>query len=151
MTAVRVLIVDDSVTMRAMLEQVISADAALQVVGVAADAATAAQLMKIQWPDVMTLDLAMPGTNGLQFLKQIDGARHPPVIVVSSASKAGAPETTFAIEAGAHACFDKAHILADAPGFRRALRKAAQADPALDSAQRGKSRKCTVSSLKWDQ
>jgi len=126
MTAVRVMIVDDSVTMRAMLEQVMSADDGCHVVGIAADAETALRLMKPSWPDVMTPDVTMPGIGGLQFLRDIDGQRHPPIVVVSSTSKAGTQESAQAIEAGASACFDKADLLADARRFMRVLRKAAQ-------------------------
>lgn len=126
MTPVRVLIVDDSVTMRAMLEQVILANAGYQVVGIAADANAALTLMAKCRPDVVTLDITMPGIDGLQFLQGLNGKRHPPVIVVSSTSRAGACETGLALEAGAVACFDKANLLADLPLFLRALKKAAQ-------------------------
>lgn len=129
MTAVQVLIVDDSVTIRAMLEQVISAYPGCQVVGVADNVETALKLMKKRCPDVMTLDLTMPGIGGLQFLRDIDEGQHPPVIVVSSTTKAGAWETTEAIEAGAASCFDKAKLLAEAPRLLRALRKFAHSRP----------------------
>ena len=129
MTAVRVLVIDDSVTMRAMLEQVITAEVSCRVVGVAADVNTAVAMMKSTRPDVMTLDLTMPGIDGLQFLLSIADQPHPPIIVVSSASKHGAVETSEAIEAGAVACFDKANLLADAKKFRKALMKAAKAKP----------------------
>lgn len=126
MIPIHVLIVDDSVTMRAMLEQVISSDAGCHVVGVAADADAARRLMMDSRPDVMTLDLAMPGIAGLQFLHDIQNQRHPPIIVVSSSSKAGACETEQAFEAGAFDCFDKARLLSDVPKFMRALKKAAR-------------------------
>ena len=140
MNPVRVLIVDDSVTIRAMLEQVISADIGCRVVGVAADAHAALSLMTTSRPDVMTLDLTMPGMGGLQFLRDIHGTRHPPIVVVSSASTADACETAQALEAGAAACFDKARLLSDMPRFMRKLKKAAQAKACdvLPGSQRGR-------------
>ncbi len=129
MTALQVMVIDDSVTIRAMLEQIISADVSCRVVGVAADVNAAIAIMRTTRPDVVTLDLKIPGTDGLQFLRSIADQRHPPIIVVSSASKQGALETTAAIEAGAVACFDKANLLADAKKFRKALTKAAQTKP----------------------
>lgn len=127
MTGVRVLIVDDSVTIRAMLEHIISADVGCDVVGVAADAAAAHRMMTTKQPDVMTLDLMMPGIDGLQFLRGIQGAQHAPIIVVSSNGKPEARNA--ALEAGAVAYFDKAVLLADAPQFLRELRKAAEPEP----------------------
>ncbi|MEG3178676.1 response regulator [Sphingomonas sp. RB3P16] len=120
------LIVDDSVTMRAMLEQVIVASSGYHVVGIAADAATALTLMKKCRPDVVTLDIRMPGIDGLEFLHGINGKSHPPIVVVSSISRAGTCETDVALEAGAVACFDKATLLAEVPRFLRTLKKAAQ-------------------------
>lgn len=129
MTFIRVLIVDDSVTMRAMLEQVISTKRDFQVVGVAADAVAAKTLMANCRPDLMTLDLTMPGIDGLQFLRTINDQRHPPIIVVSSASTPDACISKQALEAGAAACFDKASLLANIPAFLRKLSKAAQSKP----------------------
>lgn len=127
MKRTRVMIVDDSATIRAMLEHVISADAGCQVVGVAADADSALTLMTKTWPDVMTLDLNMPGTDGLEFLQNLHGVRHPPIVVVSSISKSDARETAQALDAGAVACFDKANLLADVPRLLRKLKAAAVA------------------------
>lgn len=123
MTCLRVLIVDDSATIRAMLEQIISGDAGCEVVGVAADAAAALPLMTSSRADVMTLDLNMPGVDGLQFLRHIADARHPPVVIVSSTSQAGGRRA--ARQVGAVAWFDKAGMLADVPQFLRQLKKAA--------------------------
>lgn len=123
MNTIRVLIVDDSVTIRAMLEQVISSDPSFHVVGIAADIATARALMRSSAPDVMTLDLAMPGVDGLHFLRSLKGQRHPPIVVVSASSKRGTAETEEALEAGAAACFDKSKLLSDQPKFVRALKR----------------------------
>ncbi|MEG3126070.1 response regulator [Sphingomonas sp. GB1N7] len=138
MTIVRVLIIDDSVTMRAMLEQVISADHECQVVGVAANAETAFALLTSCRPDVITLDLTMPGIDGLQFLRIVREKRHPPIVVVSSVSRAGAGETDLALKAGASACFDKACLLANVPLFLRTLKKAARCKKAALRVQKSR-------------
>ena len=123
--ALQVLIADDSVTIRAKLEQVISASDGCHVVGLAANVDDARRLMKQKWPDVMTLDLTMPGIDGFQFLRDMQGQHHPPIVVVSSSSHAGAE----AVELGAAACFDKAKLLTEASQFLRLLRKAARPKP----------------------
>lgn len=124
MTGVRVLIVDDSLTIRAMLEQIISGDAGCEVVGLAADAAAALPLMTSSGANVMTLDLNMPGIDGLQFLRHIADAKHPPVLIVSSTPQPGSCPA--ARKVGAVAWFDKAVLLADVPRFLRKLKQAAQ-------------------------
>lgn len=106
-----------------MLEQVISADVTCHVVGVAADVDTARILMRSSAPDVITLDLAMPGLDGLQFLRGLEGRPHPPVVVVSSSAGFGSKVSDEALEAGAAACFDKSTLLSDVPRFVRVLKK----------------------------
>jgi chemotaxis response regulator CheB len=123
MTCLRVLIIDDSVTIRAMLEQMIADAAGCVVAGVAANAEDAHRLMLTSRPDVMTLDLTMPGIGGLQFIRDLRDRPHPPIIVVSSSSKDGAAESHGALEAGASACFDKAKLLSDFSKFLRILKK----------------------------
>lgn len=135
MIGVRVLIVDDSLTIRAMLEQIISGDGGCEVVGVAADAAAALPLMTSSRADVVTLDLNMPGIDGLQFLRHIADARHPPVVIVSSTSQAGGCRA--ARKVGAVAWLDKASLLADVPQFLRKLKKAAATKPPHISASGG--------------
>ncbi len=123
MSGIRVMIVDDSITIRAMLEQLLSNDGGCQVVAIASNADEAYKLMHTSRPDVITLDLIMPGIDGLQFLRDLRGEFHPPIIVLSSRSKYGAAETQEAIEAGAFACFDKGRLLPEFPEFLQALKK----------------------------
>ncbi|WP_052216199.1 response regulator [Sphingomonas sp. ERG5] len=126
MIPIRVLIVDDSVTIRAMLEHIISRDPACQVVGIAADIDDARTLMRTSRPHVITLDLAMPGLGGLSFLEELKGHPHPPIIVLSSSAKDGAPEVEEAMTSGAAACFDKGKLLSACPLFVRTLKKTAR-------------------------
>ena len=128
MTPVRVLIIDDSVTMRAMLEQVISMDSQCPVVGAAANAEAAATLIQPTRPDVITLDLAMPGVDGIAFLRGIHGQTHPPRNRRVVGIEPGTLATMLTTDAGAQACFDKANLLADVRRFLRVVKKAARSD-----------------------
>lgn len=122
---IKVLIVDDSITIRAVMEQIISGDPECEVVGIAPDVKTARELMRSEHPDVVTLDLAMPGVGGIQFLDELSGRRHAPILVVSSATKDKSEEAKEAIAHGAAACFDKSKVVSNAQRFLRALKAAA--------------------------
>lgn len=98
---VRVLIVEDSATMRAMLRHILSSDPDIEVVGEAADPYEARGLIKQLSPDVITLDIEMPRMNGLEFLKKLMAAHPMPVVMVASATTAGAEQTMSALELGA--------------------------------------------------
>ena len=98
---VRVLIVEDSATMRAMLRHILSRDPDIEVVGEAADPYEARGLIRQLTPDVLTLDIEMPRMNGLQFLEKLMAARPMPVVMVASATTAGAEQTMSALELGA--------------------------------------------------
>lgn len=98
---IRVLIVDDSTSARTMLRRFVEADPSLEVMGAAGDAFAAARLMKIQLPDVMLLDLELPGMDGITFLKRIMEQRPLPVVVCSSLTEFGSEQSFAALEAGA--------------------------------------------------
>lgn len=99
--AVRVLIVDDSHTMRAMLRYVLERDSDLEVIGEAADPYEAREEIKRLDPDVLTLDIEMPRMNGIEFLKRLMVARPMPVVMVSTLTQVGADNTLAALEIGA--------------------------------------------------
>jgi two-component system chemotaxis response regulator CheB len=80
-------------------------------------------------PSVITLDLAMPGIDGMSFLDELAAIPHAPVLVVSSHTPDDSDMAHQAIARGAAACFDKAHLVSHAKDFRRALKKSAQAKP----------------------
>lgn len=83
---IRVLVVDDSAVARAFLIKGLSAYPYIEVVGYAINALDAkAKILRLH-PDVMTLDVEMPGTNGIDFLAQLLPEHPLPVILVSSLS-----------------------------------------------------------------
>lgn len=98
---VRVLVVDDSALMRKMIPQMLDADESIEVVGTAMDGTFCLKKIEELKPNVVTLDLEMPGMNGIDTLKEIM-RRHPvPVIVFSSHSTEGASVTMKALGLGA--------------------------------------------------
>jgi len=104
---IRVLIIDDSATMRAILMSRLSAEPDISVIGTAANAAEGRELIKRFNPDVVTLDIEMPGMNGLDFLEKIMTLRPTPVIVVSGSTQEGNEITARALALGAVDCYAK--------------------------------------------
>lgn len=86
----RVLVVDDSPTMRGLITAVLSSDPEVNVIGQAGDALEAREAIKRLNPDVLTLDIEMPNMNGLDFLEKIMTLRPMPVIMVSTMTHRGA-------------------------------------------------------------
>lgn len=81
---IRVLVVDDSMVARNLITQGLSAHPRIQVVGTAINAADAQNKIARLSPDVVTMDVEMPGTSGIDFLKQYLPTHPIPVILVSS-------------------------------------------------------------------
>jgi two-component system, chemotaxis family, protein-glutamate methylesterase/glutaminase len=98
---VRVLVVDDSALMRKLIPQVLANDSSIQVVGTAMDGIFGLKKIEELRPQVITLDLEMPGMGGLEMLKEIMRTHRLPVIVVSSHSTQGASVTLKALSMGA--------------------------------------------------
>ena len=98
---VRVLVVDDSALMRKLIPQMLEADPSIEVVGTAMDGTFCLKKIEELQPHVVTLDLQMPGMNGIDTLKEIMRRRPLPVIVVSSHSTDGASVTLKALGLGA--------------------------------------------------
>ncbi|ATN33007.1 chemotaxis response regulator protein-glutamate methylesterase [Rhizobium sp. ACO-34A] len=103
----RVLVVDDSPTMRGLITAVLNSDPEVDVVGQAGDAMEARAAIKQLNPDVVTLDIEMPNMNGLEFLDKIMKLRPMPVIMVSTMTHRGAEATLAALEIGAFDCVGK--------------------------------------------
>ncbi|MBS0471275.1 MAG: chemotaxis response regulator protein-glutamate methylesterase [Proteobacteria bacterium] len=107
MKPVRVLVVDDSATIRHLLSAILTRDPQIEVVGAAPDAATARQMIKDLNPDVITLDVEMPNMNGIDFLEKIMRLRPMPVVMVSTLTEQGAEVTLDALAIGAVDFFPK--------------------------------------------
>lgn len=98
---VRVLVVDDSAFMRTALSRMISSEPGLEVVGTASNGSDALAKIPELAPDVVTLDLEMPGLNGLDTLRHIMTHFPCPVIMVSSVTDREAEITFNALASGA--------------------------------------------------
>ena len=88
MTAkVRILIVDDHPLFRSGLRQVVESDSSLQLVGEAGDGVAALQLIQEQKPDVAVLDVNLPGLNGLEIARKLQGKRLPTRFIILTMHK----------------------------------------------------------------
>ena len=104
---IRVLVVDDSRVFRRFLVRALEADPMLEVIGEASCSATAKTLLRSTRPDVITLDLEMPGEDGLQFLRSTIVHLKIPTVVISSKTQRGTQMSIEALEAGAVDVFPK--------------------------------------------
>jgi two-component system, chemotaxis family, protein-glutamate methylesterase/glutaminase len=104
---IKVLIVDDSAVVREVLKQILSREPDITVVGTAHDPLFAIEKMKVEWPDVITLDIEMPRMDGVTFLAKIMAKRPTPVVICSSLAVRGAETTMQAMAAGAVAVITK--------------------------------------------
>jgi two-component system chemotaxis response regulator CheB len=102
MKKARVLVVDDAMLIRRMVNDVLNADPAIEVVGEAPNGRVALQKIAQLTPDLVTLDVEMPEMDGLQTLKEIRKT-HPrlPVIMFSAVTERGAKDTLEALHYGA--------------------------------------------------
>lgn len=107
--AIRVLIVDDSATARAVLREILESDPAIEVVATASDAYVARDKIVELKPDVVCLDVEMPRMDGITFLKRLMHYMPIPVVMVSSLTQNGARTTLEALDAGAVDFVGKPH------------------------------------------
>ena len=98
---IRVLIVDDSAVVRQTLESILSAAPGIEVMGTASDPYVAAERLKTEVPDVITLDLEMPRMDGLTFLQKLMKQHPIPVVICSSVAEKGTANALKALEYGA--------------------------------------------------
>ncbi len=110
MPPIKVLVVDDSAVVRQTMTEIIGSDPQLTVIGAAADPYLAAEKIRREVPDVITLDIEMPRMDGLTFLQKLM-TQHPiPVVICSSLSEAGAEVTLKALQYGAVEIINKPRL-----------------------------------------
>ncbi|MBP7175975.1 MAG: chemotaxis response regulator protein-glutamate methylesterase [Thermoclostridium sp.] len=98
---IKVLIVDDSSFMRVKIRYLLESSPDIKVIGIASNGLEAVEKVPVLKPDVITMDINMPGFSGIQALERIMRECPTPVIMVSSLSYDGAEETIEALEKGA--------------------------------------------------
>jgi two-component system chemotaxis response regulator CheB len=98
---IKVLIVDDSLFMRAAIKKILEGDARLEVAGMAKDGADGVAQTEALKPDVVTMDFNMPKMDGAEAVRQIMKKRPTPVVMLSAHTREGARETFEALSAGA--------------------------------------------------
>jgi two-component system chemotaxis response regulator CheB len=130
---IKVLVIDDSALMRQLLTTILQGDPTIEVVGTAADPFIAREKIKALKPHVLTLDVEMPGMDGITFLEKLMRLHPLPVVMVSSLTERGAESTLRALELGAVDFVTKPggdlrdHVDDLAPELRMKVRAAATA------------------------
>jgi len=107
MNDARVLVVDDSAAMRALFSDVLEQQRNVTVIGTAASAAEARDQIAQLKPNVVTLDVEMPGMSGIDFLAELMESNPIPVVMLSSLTQSGTETSLRAYELGAVECFPK--------------------------------------------
>jgi two-component system chemotaxis response regulator CheB len=104
---IRVLVVDDSASVRQALKDILDADPEIEVMATAGDPWAAAERMRKEVPDVITLDVEMPRMDGLSFLDKLMKQHPIPVVICSSLASAGSATALSALERGAVEIIEK--------------------------------------------
>ena len=119
---IRVLICDDVAMLRELLRYELEEDDGVVVVGEAENGIDSVRLVRELRPDIVILDLAMPGIDGLEALTQIRAEPHPPIVLVHSGFDAETMRDRV-LALGAAAYLEKGSNLAE---IRRAVLEAAR-------------------------
>jgi two-component system, chemotaxis family, protein-glutamate methylesterase/glutaminase len=98
---IRVLVVDDSALVRQTLVEILSQDPDIRVIGAATDPFAAADRMRQEAPDVITLDVEMPRMDGITFLQKVMSQHPIPVVICSTLAGQGSITAVRAMECGA--------------------------------------------------
>lgn len=113
----RVVIVDDSRTMQAMLDNAFSQRADFRVVGFSSDATMAVEMIRRLMPDIVTIDLNMPYIDGATLLRMIDNLKSVCKIIVSDSPAKNLALSASLINAGAALCVAKSDLVANSDKF----------------------------------
>jgi len=98
---IRVLVVDDSAVVRQTMAEILSSDPQIEVMSTASDPFIAADRIRQEIPDVITLDVEMPRMDGITFLHKIMSQHPIPVVMCSSLTEKGSETALKALEYGA--------------------------------------------------
>lgn len=112
---IKVMVVDDSAVVRAVLKQILLRQPDIQVIAAVPDPIFAMERMKTEAPDVIVLDIEMPRMDGLTFLSRLMAERPTPVVICSSLAVQGAETTMQALASGAVSIITKPTL--DVEGF----------------------------------
>jgi two-component system chemotaxis response regulator CheB len=110
MSAVRVMVVDDSAVVRQVVAGLLGAAPGIEVLAAVADPVLAIERLRQAWPDVIVLDVEMPRMDGITFLRKIMAERPTPVVICSTLTEKGAKTTMEALAAGAVAIVTKPRL-----------------------------------------
>ena len=110
MNPIKVMIVDDSAVVRQVLSGLLNASPGITVTYAVANPLLAMERMKVQWPDVIVLDVEMPKMDGITFLRKIMAERPTPVVICSTLTEKGAQTSVEALGAGAVAIITKPRL-----------------------------------------
>jgi chemotaxis protein methyltransferase CheR len=97
----KVLCVDDSTVIHTLLKRILAPGSGFEVIGTALNGIEATQRLKELEVDLITLDIHMPGQDGLTFLKTLKGTHHPPVVMISSVTREDADLALQCLDSGA--------------------------------------------------
>jgi two-component system chemotaxis response regulator CheB len=134
MRKIKALVVDDSAVIRQVVSGILARDRGIEVSAAVADPLFAMQRMKMEWPDVIVLDVEMPRMDGITFLRKLMAERPTPVVICSTLTKRGAETTMQALAAGAISIVTKPtlgardHLLEMARDLIDTVKGAAQAN-----------------------
>ena len=109
MRELRVVIADDSESIRALLEEALSTLCGLRIVGVAEDGAIAIDMIEKTYPDLLVLDVAMPIKNGIEVLRHVRQRNEHPLIVMFTANPSKVLRDA-CLKEGADHCIDKSEL-----------------------------------------
>jgi two-component system chemotaxis response regulator CheB len=110
MSAIKVMVVDDSAVVRQVVAGLLGAAPGIQVLAAVADPLLAIERLRQAWPDVIVLDVEMPRMDGITFLRKIMAERPTPVVICSTLTEKGAKTTLEALAAGAVAIVTKPRL-----------------------------------------
>ena len=101
MSKIKVLIIDDSATVRKVIGNILENVVDIEITGAVENPIFAMRRMEVNWPDVIVLDIEMPQMDGIKFLKKLMSERPTPVVMCSTLTEKGSATAMKALALGA--------------------------------------------------